>query len=178
VTVPVHIYSSVNNAPVTSYSNAFVMATDPQSNHVYPTMSCSVSLGSAAGGCGAVDRFGSIQVNVMGSITTLPGPAAAFDELATQGTAVVNYSNPQDAFTNVQCNRQQQAQIFATNGGPIVTVSSGAATVYDMNFVIPGTPPASWVGAICMPTFTDVGPFPNGQSAVTSTSAFRLVVNP
>jgi len=108
----------------------------------------------------------------------LPGPAAAFDELATQGTAVVNYSNPQDAFTNVQCNRQQQAQIFATNGGPIVTVSSGASTVYDMNFVIPGTPPASWVGAICMPTFTDVGPFPNGQSAVTSTSAFRLVVNP
>ena len=178
VTVPVHINSSVNNAPVTSYSNAFVMATDPQSNHVYPTMTCSVSLGSAAGGCGAVDRFGSIQVNVMGSITTLPGPAAAFDELATQGTAVVNYSNPQDAFTNVQCNRQQQAQIFATNGGPIVTVSSGVSTVYDMNFVISGTPPAATVGAICMPTFTDVGPFPNGQSAVTSTSAFRLVVNP
>ncbi len=177
VTVPIHIYSSTNNKPVASYGNQFVMATDPQSNHVYPTMSCSVSLGSGPGGCGAVDRFGSIEVDVLASITALPGPPAAFDELATQGTAVVAYSDPLDTFTNVQCNRQQQAKIFATNGGPIVSASS-AATLYDMNFVISGTPPASTVGAICTLTVTDVGPFPNGQSAMTSTSQFRLVVNP
>lgn len=180
VTVPIHIYSSVNNAPVVSYSGPFAMATDPQNNHVYPTLSCSVSLGSGAGGCGAVDRYGLIEVDAFGSITALPGPAAAFDELATQGTKVVNYSDPLDTLTNVQCNREQQAQIFATNGGPIVVLSSGSSgtTLYDMNFVIPSTPPASAVSAVCTLTMTDVGPFPNGESAATSASSFRLVVNP
>jgi hypothetical protein len=132
------------------------------------------------GGCGAPDRFGQVEVDVPASITALPGPAAAFDELASQTTAVVPYTGtPNDIYTNVQCNREQQALIFATNGGPIVGASAAGPTQYDMNFVIPGTPPASAVSAICTVTFTDaMAAFPNGETARTANSTFRLVVNP
>jgi hypothetical protein len=48
-----------------------------------------------------------------------------------------------------------------------------------MNFVIPAVPPTSAVSAICTLTITDAAvSFPNGESAQTTSKAFRLVINP
>jgi hypothetical protein len=172
VNVPIHVASTVNNAPVAGFAGQLVSAVDPNNNHVYPTYSCSVGGGT----CGGVDRFGNITVDLAQAITAAGGPVSAFDELATQTTAVVAYSDPNDSFTNVQCNREQQAQVFTANGGPIVTPGSGSA--YGVNYVLASTPPASTVSALCTVTFTDQGAFPNGQTAKTGTGEFRLVVNP
>ena len=177
VNVPVHVHSNVNNAPVIAYASPFQQQLDPNNSQSYPTYSCSVGLGTAAGGCGAAVR-GSILVDLPGSASALGGPPAAFDELASQTTAVVPYSDPSDSFTNVQCTNEQQSAVFAASGGPIVAASGGSGTQYGMNFLLPTTPPASAVSALCTLTVTDVGPFPNGQTAKTAAKQFRVVINP
>jgi hypothetical protein len=170
------VRSTANNAPVIAYTSPFAQATDPHDNQSYPTYSCSIGLGSNAGGCGAASR-GIITPSLPDSVTGLPGPAAAFDELASQSTAVVPFSDPSDAFTNVQCTAEQQAAVFVADGGPIVSPGGGPGQ-YSMDFVLSTTPPASAVSALCTLTITDVGPFPNGQTAKTAAKQFRLVVNP
>lgn len=176
LSVPIHIHSTVNNAPLIAYTGQLVTATDPNNNQSYSTYSCSVSAGSSAGGCGAPLR-GSIDVTLPGSTTATPGPASAFDELATQSTAVVPFVDANDSFTNVQCNREQAALVFAPSGGPIVA-AAGLQGTYDMDFLLSTTPPASAVSALCALTITDVGPFPNGETAKTASKQFRIVVNP
>jgi len=176
VSVPIHIHSTVNNAPLIAYAGQLVATNDPNNNQSYPTYSCSVSAGSGVGGCGAPLR-GSIDVTLTGSVTATPGPAAAFDELVTQTTAVVPFKDANDSFTNVQCDREQTALVFVTNGGPIVA-AAGVQGTYDMDFLLPTTPPASAVSALCTLTITDVGPFPNGETAKTTSKQFRIVVNP
>jgi len=177
VNVPVHVHSSVNNAPVIAYASPFAQQIDPNNNQSYPTYACSVGLGSAAGGCGAAVR-GVIVVDLPGSVTAVAGPPAAFDELASQTTAVVPFHDASDSYTNVQCDREQTATLFAADGGPIVAASGGTGTLYDVNFVLSTTPPASAVSALCGLTITDVGSFPNGQSATTAIKHFRVVINP
>lgn len=175
VDVPLHVTSSVNNAPVIAFQSPLVNTSDPNNNHVYPTYACSVSAGNGAGGCGTGRSL--IDVTVSQVVSALPGPAAAFDELAAQTTAVVPYSDPQDSFTNVQCNREQAAMVFLTNGGPIVAASATAG-LYNVNFEIPVTPPSTTVSALCTVTITDQGSFPNGQTAQTANAQFRIVINP
>jgi hypothetical protein len=89
---------------------------------------------------------------------------------------VVPFTDPTDSFTNVQCAREQQAMVFASDGGPIVSAASGGQ--YDMNFLLSTTPPASAVSALCTLTISDVGSFPNGQNATTASKQFRLAINP
>ncbi len=177
LSVPIHIHSSVNNAPVISYTGQFAPATDPNDSHQYPTYACSVGAADGVGGCGVPVRgSNSIFVDLPLSVSALPGPAAAFDELASQTTAVVPFTDPVDHDTNVQCNREQSALVFATSGGPIVGAPSGSQ--YDMNFLAPTTPPTSAVSALCTLTITDVGVFPNGETAKTASKQFRIVINP
>jgi len=176
VSVPIHIHSSANNAPVISYTGQLVSATDPHNSQSYPTYACSVSAGSGAGGCGDPLR-GAIDVTLPASVTAAAGPPAAFDELASQTTAVVPYVDLTDSFTNVQCDREQTGLVFAPDGGPIVTAAQGPGT-YDMDFLLSTTPPPSAVSALCTLTITDVGVFPNGQTAKTAAKQFRVVVNP
>jgi hypothetical protein len=179
VSVPIHIHSTANNAPVISYTGQLVSATDPHNNQSFATYACSISAGSGAGGCGVPVRDGfPIVVDLPLSVAAVGGPPAAFDELASQTTAVVPFDDVNDSGTNVRCDREQQAFVFDINGGPLIAASQGSGTQYDMNFVLPTTPPASAVSALCTLTITDVGVFPNGQTAKTAAKVFRLVVNP
>lgn len=175
VVLPVHVHSTANNPPTLAFGGALVSAVDPNNFQTYSTYSCSVALGGAAGGCGLASR-GAIEVNLAAVASATPGPAAAFDELAAQTTAVVPFVDPQDAFTNVRCDREQQALVFASSGGPIFTPSSGGN--YDVDFLLPTTPPASTVSALCTLTITDAGTFPNGQTAATVAKVFRIAINP
>ena len=176
--VPLHVFSSANNAPVVATESPFTTVTNPNNSQPYSTYSCSVSAGGA-GGCGAAIR-GQVFVDLMQAMTITPGPAAAFDELASQTTAVVPYSDPNDAFTNVHCVSEQQASPFAAGGAPIVGPSAGPdPTQYDINFLISSTPPSSAVSAICTLTITDQSAaFPNGQTPKTATKDLRIVINP
>ena len=176
-TVPVHIHSTVNNAPTITYGTGFVQASDPNNGKSYATYSCSIAAGANVGGCGAAVR-GVIEVDLLASVTSGGGPPAAFDEVASQTTAVVPFSDPNDTYTNVQCTPEQATGIFASDGGPIVAASPGSTTTYDMNFLLPTTPPPSAVSALCGLSITDVGPYPNGEIAAKSLKQFRVVVNP
>jgi hypothetical protein len=177
-TLNIHVHSSENNAPIIAYAGSFVPAIDSIDSQTYPTYTCSVSAGAATGGCGLAVR-GQLVVNVLQSVTASPGPAAAFDELASQTTEVVDYVDPNDQYTNVQCTQEQDTSIFIAGGGPYVAASGGGGSKYDMNFLIPTVPPASAVSAICTLQITDAAAaFPNGQSAKTASKAFRLVITP
>ncbi|HSE13129.1 MAG TPA: hypothetical protein VLB69_10890 [Rudaea sp.] len=176
VSVTIHANSTANNAPAVSAGVLLSAVLDPKNNKTYPTYTCSVAAAGGAGGCGVSQR-GTLPIDVSAAFSALPGPAAAFDELASQTTAVVAFTDPNDAFTNVQCVNEQQASVFITNGGPIVAPGSG--TSYDMNFVLPATAPASTVSTLCTLTITDQSAsFPSGQTAKTTASQFRIVVNP
>jgi len=179
VFVPVHIFSSANNAPVVAAKAPFTTVTNPNNSQAYSTYSCSVAAGGSAGGCGLASR-GQVFVDLLHALTVTPGNASAFDELASQTTAVVPYSDPNDAFTNVHCVSEQQASPFAAGGAPIVGPSAGPdPTQYDINFLISSTPPSSAVSAICTLTITDQSAaFPNGQTAKTATKDLRIVINP
>jgi len=176
VNVPLHVFSTVNNAPTMAFQSPFANVSDPNNNHVYPTYACSVSAGNAAGGCGTGRSQIDVRINQM--LSAVAAPAAAFDELGSQTTAVVAYTDPQDSFTNVQCNREQSAMVFVANGGPIVSANATAG-LYDVDFVIPITAPATAVSALCTVTLTDqAAPFPNGEAAQTASAQFRLLINP
>jgi hypothetical protein len=171
--VNLHVHSSTNNPPVIAYGSSFPSVTDPNDNNSYPTYSCSVAAGAGTGGCGASGRS-FIEVDMAQVLTAAPGPAGAFDELASQTTDVVPFSDPSGG--NVQCTEEQDTPAFYSGGGPIVAVSGGLGS---MNFLIPTAPPASAVSAICTLTITDKAvSFPNGETAQTASMAFRLVINP
>lgn len=172
VSLPVHIFSTKNDAPAVSFINAtqWAPALDPNDSNTYQTWSCSAgtinSCGTAAG------RY---LIYLTGALSGTPGPAAAFDELAAQTTAVVVYSGGDANGGNVQCTLESGA-IFTTSGNPIVAASSGNS--YDDSFQL--TNPPTQGSALCTLTITDAesGGFPNSESAATASSKFRIVVGP
>jgi len=175
VSLPLHVASTVNSAPVVSINAPFALAVDPHDNGSYPTYTCSVSAGAGAGGCGAPGR-GNIEPVLNGAVGALPGPAAAFDELFTQTTAVVPYVDPNDGFTNVNCVAEQATPVFVPSGGPIAAGSGGS---FNLDFVLPGLAPVTSVSTLCTITITDaMASFPAGESPKTTARQFRIVVNP
>lgn len=164
VSVPIHVQSKVNNPPLVSASLPAV-ADSFQGNALIPTFTCSVSANS----CGTRGF-----VDLPSVLTAAPGPAAAFDELASQTTAVVPYAGGDANGGNVQC-ASESGTIFATNGNPLVGASS-AANSYDANFFLNN--PATVGSSLCTVTITDkMAAFPAGESAQTATKQFRVVVN-
>jgi hypothetical protein len=179
VTVNLIANSTVNNAPAISAGVLLPGVVDPKNSTTYPTYTCSISAAGGVGGCGVAQRGTLPPIDLASAFAVFPGPAAAFDELASQTTAVVAFSDPNDAFTNVQCVNEQQGAVFIANGGPIVEHGTNSSS-YDVNFVLPAAAPASTVSTLCTLTVTDqsAGGFPNGQTAKTAASTFRIVVTP
>jgi hypothetical protein len=198
VSLPAHIYSKTNNAPVVTFINA---AQWPQtadlndSSNQYPTFTCSVSAGTNSGGCGAPNQFNTSLISIDFSnasvLTGVPGPTAAFDELASQTTVANNYTGIDGG--NVDCTNEQAADIFAPSsqtyggGGPLISIGSGSGTAsvgYKVNFAIPSAAPASAVSALCSlgNTISDAmqgsASFPPSEIAAPSAQKFRIVVNP
>ena len=182
VSMPVHIYSTKNDAPVASAVAAVLPgAVDSfQNNATIPTYSCSAAATSGATVCGTRS-----YVDLTGAFTAAPGPLAAFDELASQTTAVVPYVDGANG-GNVHCVSEftgatAPASIFASNGNPLVQPGATAGS-YDVNFFL--TNPVTVGSQLCTVTFTDAmqgaspPPFPNGETAATAPAQFRVLVNP
>ena len=167
VTVPIHVQSKVNNAPLVAYGPMLPNASDPfQNGSQVATYSCSISGNT----CGS--RF----LDITGAIKATPGPAAAFDELATQTTAVVAYTGGDANGGNVQCSNEQ-GTIFLTGGAPLVGPTNGVPGSFDVNLL--WASPIAAGSAICTVTITDsMASFPAGETAQTKSSQFRMVVNP
>jgi hypothetical protein len=165
VTLPIHVQSKVNSAPAVNMSAAFLPVADSfQANALIPTYTCSAS----ANTCGS---RGYVAFPV--AVTALPGPAAAFDELATQTTAVVAYAGAGANGGNVQCASESGA-IFQTNFNPLV-LATAVANTYEMDFILTTTAGSS----LCTVTITDqMAAFPAGESAKTTAKQFRIVVSP
>ena len=163
VSLPLHVASTVNNAPVVSMNAALPLIADSfQGGALIPTYSCS------ANSCGSRG-----YVDLLSAISAAPGPAAAFDELATQTTAVVAYAGADANGGNVQCAPESGA-IFQTNLNPLV-LATAVANTYEMNFFLTTTVGSS----LCTVTITDaMANFPNGESPKTTARQFRIVVNP
>jgi len=170
VSTPVHINSSKNDAPVATV-DANQLPPDSNNNN-YPTWTCSIGTTSSCGTSAL--RY---LISLTAASTVVPGPVAAFDELASQTTAVVNYTGGDANGGNVQCTLES-GSIFTTNGNPIVYPSVGSTTNYDLSFQL--TNPPTQGSALCTATMTDAesGGFPNSESAATAQSTFRIVVNP
>jgi hypothetical protein len=170
VSTPVHINSSKNDAPVVTV-DANQLPPDSNNNN-YPTWTCSIGTTNS---CGTLAlRY---LISLPAASTVVPGPVAAFDELVSQTTAVVNYTGGDANGGNVQCTLES-GSIFTTNGNPIVYPSVGSTTNYDLSFQL--TNPPTQGSALCTATMTDaeVPAFPNSESAATAQSTFRIVVNP
>ncbi|HSN00148.1 MAG TPA: hypothetical protein VLS52_03950 [Rudaea sp.] len=196
VSVPVHIYSTNNDPPVVTFDANKLPAVQDQNNSIfYPTYACSVSAGTNTGGCGAPNQFNTsliaIDFSNVSVFTAVPGPTAAFDELASQTTVANNYTGIDGG--NVNCTNEQAADVFAPSspsyggGGPLISIASGNGTAsvgYKLDFAIPSTAPATTVSVVCSlgNTISDAmqggGGFPNIESAATAQSTFRIVVNP
>lgn len=198
VQVPVHIFSKTNNPPMVSFINAtqWPLVTDPNdSPNQYPTFTCAVSAGTNSGGCGAPNQFNTSLISIDFSnaavLTGVPGPTAAFDELASQTTVANNYTGIDGG--NVDCTNEQAADIFAPSsqtyggGGPLISIATGNGTAsvgYKVNFAIPSAAPATAVSALCSlaNTISDAmqggGAFPPPEQAAPSAQKFRIVVNP
>jgi hypothetical protein len=165
VNVPVHVLSKINNAPFAVFGGMPGAADPNQGGTSYPTYSCSV----AANSCG---NRGFVDISA--AFTTLPGPPAAFDEMATQTTAVVPYTGAGANGGNVQCTSESGA-IFSSNGNPLVEAS--ASNSYGMNFFL--NSPATVGSSLCTATITDaMAAFPANESAKTTAMQFRIVVTP
>ncbi|HTI95559.1 MAG TPA: hypothetical protein VL425_03510 [Rudaea sp.] len=196
VSVPVHIYSTNNDPPVVTFDANKLPAVQDQNNSIfYPTYACSVSAGTNTGGCGAPNQFNTsliaIDFSNVSVFTAVPGPTAAFDELASQTTVANNYTGIDGG--NVNCTNEQAADVFAPSsptyggGGPLISIASGNGTAsvgYKVDFAIPSTAPATTVSVVCSlgNTISDAmqggGGLPNSESAATAQSTFRIVVNP
>ena len=163
VTVPIHVQSKVNSAPVVSINAALPLVADSfQAGALIPTYSCS------ANSCGSRG-----YVDLLSAISAAPAPAAAFDELATQTTAVVAYAGADANGGNVQCASESGA-IFQTNLNPLV-LATAVANTYEVNFFLTTTVGSS----LCTVTITDaMASFPSGESPMTTARQFRIVVNP
>ena len=163
VSLPVHIFSKVNNAPVVS-AGLSLAADSFQGGAMIPTYSCSI-ISSTCGSRGYVD--------LAAAFTATPGPVAAFDELVSQTTAVNPYTGAGANGGNVQC-VAESGTVFLANGNPVVQASATANT-YDTNFFLAN--PLTTGSSLCTVTITDqMTNFPNGESAKTTTSQFRIVV--
>lgn len=178
VSLPMHIFSSKNDAPVVTFDAVqWPSQLDANDNNTYPTYTCSVGSNT----CGTPDR-GTIEVIPSANFNAPPGPRAAFDELSTQITDLVPYTDPNDSFTNVQCTSEQATPVFVTNGGPIVAPATGSQ--FGLSFVISATAPAAVVSTLCTVSLIDAmagstpPPFPNSESAAAAAQKFRIVVNP
>jgi len=158
VSVPIHVQSKVNSAPVIAFGGALPSIPDlNQGGFPFPTYSCS----AAANNCGA--NFNVVELD--GMISALPGPAAAFDELASQTTDV----------NNVVCGQfGEQGAIFQNQ--PVVTLSAPGS----FNLVFQLMYPTLVTGSsLCSVSITDkMAAFPAGESAQVTTKQFRIVVNP
>ncbi|HET7796242.1 MAG TPA: hypothetical protein VFK72_00030, partial [Nevskia sp.] len=167
VTLPIHVQSKVNSAPVVSISAALPPVADSfQANALIPTYSCSTSANS----CGS---RGYVAFPV--AVSALPGPAAAFDELATQTTAVTAYAGGDANGGNVQCTAES-GSVFSSNGNPVVS-ATGSANTFQMDFFLNN--PATVGSSLCTVTITDqMAAFPAGESAATTAKQFRIVVSP
>lgn len=162
LSVPLKVNSSVNNAPTVSFGGALPKIADPLANNaLVPTYTCSISANSCA-------RF----VDLSAAISATPGPAAAFDELASQSTAVVAYTGAGANGGNVQCTAEQ-GSIFLTSGSPLVQAGALPGS-YDINF-LPASPLTAG-SALCTVVITDsAASFPSGQTAKTTSAQFRIV---
>lgn len=162
VNLPVHVFSTKNDAPVVTFdANQLADMPDPNdSNNSYPTYSCSIG----AGNCGAT--FNIVTLN--SSVAALAGPAAAFDEVAAQTTAA----------NDLQCGADGGATPVAFANAPVVAPHLASPTQYDIAFQF-ATPLAA-TSSLCTLTMTDaqLGGFPNSEPAATTNSTFRIVVNP
>jgi hypothetical protein len=168
VSTPVHIFSTKNDAPIVTVDTNQL---PPDSgNNNYPTWTCSAGTTNSCG-----TAAGRYLIYLTSALSGTPGPVAAFDELAAQTTAVVPYAGGDANGGNVQC-VLESGSIFTTNGNPIVAVSGGNS--YDDSFQL--TNPPTGGSALCTLTMADVesGGFPNSESAATTQSTFRIVVNP
>jgi len=161
-----HVNSTKNDAPIGAFVNAtqWQSAADPlQNNTTYQTYSCSVG----AGNCGATFNV----VDLVGAVMVQPGPAAAFDELASQATAI----------NDVQCGQLSEASNIFANA-PVIAATSNSQMNYDITFQLAAN--ADHLGSsLCKATFTDAmagaspPPFPNAEAAATVDVYFRVVVN-
>jgi hypothetical protein len=159
VSVPVHIHSSANNPPQVAYDGTALPSTPDakQGGTSYPTYSCS----AGAKNCGGTFNV----VELTNVITARPGPAAAFDELASQTTNI----------NDVACGQANEKDAIFLNP-PVVVPSNGFAGGYDLLFQL--TSPLTTGSSLCSLTIADaMQAFPNGQTAKTSTTQFRIVVN-
>jgi len=157
LSVPVHIHSTANNAPVVTFGGAMPNTADSsQGGSSFPTYSCSIGTNN----CGATFHV----VELDGLITALPGPASAFDELALQSTAVLD----------VQCGLLgENSAIFANT--PVATPSSGSPASYDVLFQFKS--PLVAGSSLCSINITDSGSFPNGETAKNTSKQFRIIVS-
>jgi hypothetical protein len=170
VSTPVHIFSSKNDAPVVKFDgNQMPSTLDANDSNSYPTWSCSIGASTCGNGASHYAFYLSAVLSAQ------PGPMAAFDELSSQTTAIVDYTGGDANGGNVQCTAEQGSIFLVPNGNPFV-LASGAA--YDYGFQL--TNPPTVGSALCTLTMTDAesGGFPNGESAATAQSTFRIVVNP
>jgi hypothetical protein len=165
VSVPIHVASKVNNAPLIAFGATLPNVADPnQGGASFPTYSCSV----AANNCGGLRSV----VDLSGAISATPGPVAAFDELATQTTALVSYTGDDANGGNVKCTNEQ-GSVFTALGAPIVLARSGA---FDVNFQLNNPPTVG--SALCTVQIADaMASFPAGETAQTVSQQFRVVVN-
>jgi len=159
VIVPVHVASKVNSAPLVAFGNALPGTSDPnQGGTSFPTYSCS----AAAKNCGALFNV----VNLVGVVSAQPGPAAAFDELASQTTNV----------NDVACGQLGEQDAIFQNS-PVVTLSNGSVSSFDVVFQLKS--PLATGSSLCTVTITDAMPnYPSGESPMTTARQFRVVVNP
>jgi len=157
LSVPIHIHSAANNAPVVAFGAALPNVADPsQGGSSFPTYSCSIG----ANNCGAT--FHVVEMDHL--ITALPGPAAAFDELASQSTAVLG----------LQCGLLGENSPIFTNA-PVAVPTNGSPTGYDLLFQL--TSPLVAGSSLCSINITDNGSFPNGETAKSTIKQFRIVVS-
>jgi hypothetical protein len=155
--VLVHIHSTANNAPVVAFGAAMPNVADPsQGGSSFPTYSCSIG----ANNCGAT--FHVVEIDNL--ITALPGPAASFDELASQSTAVLG----------LQCGLLGENSPIFTNA-PVAVPTNGSPTGYDLLFQL--TSPLVAGSSLCSLNITDNGSFPNGETAKSTSKQFRIVVS-
>lgn len=163
-TLPVHIFSSKNDAPVATFdANQLPLVPNPNDNNsLYSTYACSIG----ANNCGATFHIATLT----SVVTAQPGPIAAFDELAAQTTTA----------DDLQCATDGSAPQLTFANNPVITPHSGSPTLYDIAFQFIASPAQG--SAVCTITMSDAqsGGFPNSESTATATPSpvFRIVVNP
>ena len=157
ISVPIHVQSKVNSAPLVAFAGAMPSAPDSkQGGASYPTYSCSVTADNCGGNFNVVE--------VAGAISAQPGPAAAFDELASQTTDV----------NNVVCGQSGEQDAIFLNA-PIATLAS--TNTFDLAFQLKS--PLVTGSSLCTVAITDkMAAFPAGETAQVTSKQFRIVVNP